>query len=124
MSQDPINYDEIQRRVRDRVQRRYRFYAHSLVFVLGIAVVGSLGSPVLFLIWVGAWVGHWLYNNYLNNLEQAIEQEVEAEINKVVKRKRDYADIYDRYDNGDFDYDEDEHPSWLGDDGELIGYED
>jgi hypothetical protein len=123
MHHDPIDYDAIQRRVRNRVQRRYRFYAHSLVFVLGIAIVGSWKSPLLFMIWVGAWIGHWLYNNYLNNLERAVEQEVEHEVDKIVKRKREYADIYQAYQNGDFEYADDERPQWLGDDGELIGYE-
>ena len=124
MYPNPIDYDAIQRRVRDRVQRRYRFYAHTLVFVLGILIVGNWASPLMFMIWVGAWVGHWLYNNYLNNLERAIEQEVDKEVDKVVKRKREYADIYEFYENGDMHEETDNRPAWLGDDGELVDYRD
>ena len=124
MHHNPIDYEAIQRRVRERVQRRYRFYAHTLIFVLGMLIIGNWGNALGFLIWVGLWVGHWLYNNYLNNLEHAIEDEVEKEVDKVVKRKREFAEIFDRYDDGDFDYEDDERPQWLGDDGELIGYED
>ena len=129
MYPNPIDYDAIQRRVRERVQRRYRFYAHTVVFGLGILIVGSWGSPLMFMIWVGAWVGHWLYNNYLNNLEQAIEQEVDKEVDKVVKRKREYAEIaemYEQFENGDY-HDEVEvesRPAWLGDDGEFVDYRD
>jgi hypothetical protein len=124
MQHDPIDYEGIQRRVRERVQRRYRFYAHSAVFVMGIPIVGGWGSPLIFMLWVGVWVVHWLYNNYLNNLEIAIEAEIDKEVDKVVKRKRDYAEIYERYANGDFDHADDARPQWLGDDGEIIGYED
>jgi hypothetical protein len=120
---NPIDYDAIQRRVRDRVQRRYRFYAHTLVSVRGVLIVGNWGSPLLFMVWVGTWVGHWLYNNYRNNLEHAIEQEVDKEVDKVAKRKREYADIFERYENGDFHAENVDRP-WLGDDGELIDYQD
>ena len=121
---DPIDYEAIQHRVRERVQRRYRFYAHSAVFVLGIPVIGAWGSPLLFMLWVGVWFGHWLYNNYHNNLELAIEEEVEREVDRVVKRKRDYAEIFKHYQNGDFDDLPEDRPGWLGDDGEIVGYED
>ena len=124
MQYDPIDYEAIQRRVRERVQRRYRFYFHSAVFVLAIPIVGSRGTPFLFLVWVGAWVSHFLWNNYQNNLELAVEQEVDKEVDRVLKRKRDYSDVYEYYIDDELDSAPEERPEWLGDDGEIIGYED
>lgn len=119
MYPDPIDYESLQRRVTMRVQRRYRFFFHSAIFVLGIPVVGGWGSPLWFLLWVGAWVGHWLWMNYQNNLEQEIEREIEAERARVVKRKRDYADLYDPHAE-EYEYEDDgRRDIWLGNDGEL-----
>ena len=119
MYPDPIDYESLQRRVTLRVQRRYRFFFHSAIFVLGIPVVGGWGSPFAFLLWVAAWVAHLLWMNYQNNLEQEIEREIESERAKVVKRKREYADLYEQTPDAYEGYDEGRNDICLGNDGEL-----
>jgi hypothetical protein len=121
MQHDPIDYEAIQRRVIHRVQRRYRFIFHSAIFALGIPVVGSWSSPEIFMIWVGAWVMHLLWVNYQNHLEKAIEQEIDRERERVIKRKREYAEMAERY---VLDPYEEDRPEWLGDDGEIVEHDD
>jgi hypothetical protein len=123
MQQDPIDYEAIERRVVIRMQRRYRFFYHSAIFFLGIPVIGAWGSPEIFLGWVGGWIFHFMWMQYQNNIEKAIEHEIEYERDKVIKRKREYAEIYERYQNGDFQDDYEERPEWLSDDGEIRGYD-
>lgn len=123
MQQEPIDYEAIQRRVLLRVQRRYRFFFHTAIFILGLPVLGNWGSPEVFLGWVGIWVFHLIWLQYQNNIEKAIEQEIEAEREKIFKRKRDYAEIESRYENGHFRGNYQASPEWLGDDGELLDYE-
>lgn len=133
-----IDYEAIQRRVTERVQRRYRFFFHSAVFLVGIPLIGSWAAPQLFLLWIGGWVAHLLYYNYQNNLEAAIDDEIEREHDRAMKRKRDQIDIMERY--GDLDspdaaqeviveevadpYKHGNRPAWLGDDGELRIHDD
>jgi hypothetical protein len=117
MQYDPIDYEAIQQRVIHRVQRRYRFIFHSAIFALGIPVIGSWSSAEIFMIWVGAWVMHMLWVNYQNHLEKAIEQEIDRERERIIKRKREYAEMTERY---QFDPYEEEDTDWLGDDGEFV----
>jgi len=123
MQQDPIDYEAIQHRVVIRMQRRYRFFYHSAIFVIGIPVIGAWGSPEIFMVWVGIWIFHFLWMQYQNNLEKAIEHEIEQERDKIIKRKREYAEIYEHYQNGDFQEEYEGRPEWLSDDGEIRGYD-
>lgn len=124
MHQDPIDYDAIRRRVVQRVQRRYWFFFHSAIFVLGIPVVGGSGSAFMFLVWVGAWVLHFLWMNYQNQIEKSIAQEIEVEREQIIKRKRDYAVLEEELRRRGFQEHPDDPTLWLGDDGELIEYYD
>ncbi|MEL7433135.1 MAG: hypothetical protein AAFN11_04235 [Chloroflexota bacterium] len=124
MYHDPIDYETIQRRVVARVRRRYGFFFHTAIFVLGLPVIGGFGSAFGFFLWTGAWILHLVWMSYQNNIEKAIEHEIELEQQKVYKRKREYADLEARYENGDFRHDYDERPAWLSDDGELVGTND
>lgn len=123
MQHDPIDYETIQRRVIARVRRRYGFFFHTAIFILGIPVIGGWGSAEGFLIWVGAWIFHFIWMMYHNNIERAIESEIDREREKVIKRKRDHAEIEERYHNGDFRNNYDSRPEWLGDDGELRNFD-
>lgn len=119
MQYDPIDYEAIQRRVKARVRRRYGFLFHSAIFVLGIPVIGGWGSAFGFFIWVSAWISHLIWMTYQNNIERDIEREIDMEREKILKRKRDHAELDDYYANGHFRDDYDSRPDWLGDDGEL-----
>ncbi|MGJ3241120.1 MAG: hypothetical protein ACFE0Q_20585 [Anaerolineae bacterium] len=123
MQYDPIDYDAIQRRVVARVRRRYGFYFHTAIFFLGLFVIGAWGSAFGFFVWVSVWVMHLMWLLYQNNIERAIEQELDHEREKLLKRKRDYADIQDYYEQGAFRERYDTRPDWLGDDGELHPYD-
>lgn len=123
MQYDPIDYEAIQRRVVARVRRRYGFFFHTAIFVLGIPVIGGWGSAMGFIIWIGAWILHFVWMTYQNNIEGAIEREIDAEREKFLKRKRDHSEIQDHYENGAFRDEYESRPDWLGDDGELNGYE-
>jgi hypothetical protein len=123
MQHEPIDYEAIQRRVLLRVQRRYRFFFHTALFFLGLPVLGTWGSPEFFLLWMGLWIFHLIWLQYQNHIERAIEQEIELEREKAIKRKRDYARLESRYQNGHFREEYNHHPpDWLGDDGELVDY--
>jgi len=116
MHDDGIDYDAIEYRVTRRLQRRYRFFLHSAVFLIGIPIIGQWNAAELFLIWVAIWVFHLIWVNYQAHLEQAIKQEIEQERRRRFKRKREFAD--------DLAYDEPQRmqhasPPRLGDDGEL-----
>lgn len=120
---DPVDYETIERRVVGRVRRRYGFFFHTAIFVLGIPVIGGWGSAFGFFIWVGAWITHLMWMTYQNNIERAIEREIDLEREKVLKRKREYAEIDDYYENGVFRDEYDSRPEWLGDDGEIHPYD-
>jgi len=120
MYHDPIDYEGIQRRVVARLQRRYRFFFHTAIFVLGIPVVVGWSTPTVFLLWIGIWLFHLVWMNYQNNVEKAIAEEIEQERGKVIKRKRDMADIEARYEQGEFRKQYDDRPDWLTEDGELV----
>lgn len=119
MQYDPIDYEAIQRRVVARVRRRYGFFFHTAIFILGIPVIGGWGSAMGFFVWIGAWIFHLIWMLYQNNIEGAIEREINAERGKVLKRKREHAEIQDHYEAGAFNDTYDARPDWLGDDGEL-----
>lgn len=119
MQYDPIDYEAIERRVVSRVRRRYGFFFHTAIFVLGIPVIGGWGSAFGFFIWVAVWLMHLMWMTYQNNIERAIEREFDIEREKVLKRKRDHAEIDDLYHSGNFRNHYDSRPEWLGDDGEL-----
>jgi hypothetical protein len=123
MQYDPIDYEAIQRRVVARVPRRYGFFFHTAIFVLGLPVIGGWGSAFGFFIWVAAWIMHLIWMSYQNNIERAIEREFDMEREKVLKRKRDHAEIQEYYENGVFREDYESRPEWLGDDGELHPYD-
>lgn|GEM_PF-5640634 len=120
---DPVDYESIERRVVARVRRRYGFFFHTAIFVLGIPVIGGWGSAFGFFIWVAAWITHFMWMTYQNNIERAIEREIDMEREKVLKRKRDYAEIDAYYENGVLRDEYDSRPEWLGDDGELHPYD-
>lgn len=122
MIPDPIDYERIAQRVTQRVQRRYRFFLHSALFVLGIPIVGAWGSPLLFVLWVGAWVGHWLWMSYQNRLEEAIQEEIELERDRLHKRKRAASEA----DSLPYDaslYAPEEVVRWDADDGDVVRYD-
>lgn len=123
MQYDPIDYEAIQRRVVARVRRRYGFFFHTAIFILGIPVVGGWGSAMGFILWIGAWILHFLWMTYQNNIEGAIEREIDVEREKILKRKRDHAEIQEHYENGTFRERYDSRPEWLSDDGELRDYD-
>jgi flagellar biosynthesis component FlhA len=129
-----IDYEAIQRRVVRRVQRRYRFFIHTAAFIIGIPLIGGGAAPAIFLFWIAAWVFHLLYYTYQNHLEAEIEREIERETDKAYKRKRETHDII-QHAPPVVDEAEDvivveapdprtRRPSWLGDDGELVGFDD
>ena len=91
MHPDPIDYDQIERRVTLRFQRRYRFFIHTAVFVIGIPLLAQFNSAELFLIWVSLWLFHLIWMHYQHNLELAIDDEIEFERDRMLKRKRDAA---------------------------------
>lgn len=110
MQYDPIDYDDIQRRVTQRIQRRYRFLMHSAIFVLAIPFLGMWGSAFGFFVWVAVWVSHLIWLSYHNHVEQAIAHEIDEERERVIKRKRHHAaldQLYQQYDHDDFDDDYD-----------------
>ncbi|MGB7339719.1 MAG: hypothetical protein WBC91_12570 [Phototrophicaceae bacterium] len=123
MQYDPIDYEAIQRRVVARVRRRYGFFFHSAIFILGIPVIGGWGSAFGFFIWVGAWITHLIWMTYQNNIERTIEREIDMEREKILKRKRDHAELDAYYETGQFRNEYDAQPEWLGDDGELHPYD-
>ena len=123
MQYDPIDYEAIQRRVIARMRRRYGFFFHTAIFILGIPVVGGWGSALGFIIWIGAWILHLIWMTYQNNIERAIDREIDFEREKILKRKRDYAEIEEYYEQGVFREQYDSRPEWLGDDGELHPYD-
>lgn len=112
---DGIDYEAIQRRVTQRVQRRYRFFIHSSLFVIGIPLIGGWASAQIFLLWIAAWVCHLIYYNYQNHLEYAIDEEIEREEERLLKRKHETLDLLERLPESEF-----QRPEWLGDDGELL----
>lgn len=93
MYPDPIDYERIERRVAVRFQRRYRFFIHSAVFVIGIPLIAQFNSAGLFLVWVALWLFHLIWMNYHHNLERAVDDEIEIERERTIKRKRDYAEL-------------------------------
>lgn len=127
---DEIDYHAIEQRVTRRIQRRYRFFFHTVLFIIGIPIIAGWNSPEVFLLWVALWASHLLWVNYQANLEAAIADEIERE------RLRRY---HHKHDGGGWDVpanalalhaDEarEGHPRWLGDDGEFVevydeGYE-
>jgi hypothetical protein len=146
MRHDDIDYNAIQRRVTERVQRRYRFFLHTAVFIVGIPIIGQWNLSWLFLLWGLAWVGHLLQVSYYYHLEKAIAAEVEREQQRLQKRKRheiappehvyetatrlaehDDPDTYASKQRSPYPPDESNghgYPDWLGDDGEFRDYED
>lgn len=126
MHNNGIDYDAIQRRVTRRVQRRFRFWIHTAVFFMGVPIFGGFESANFFILWTAGWLFHLIYMLYQNNLEVEIDEEIEREYERGIKRKRDEIDImhqipeYDEeYYNGEYH----ERPQWLGDDGEIVGYD-
>lgn len=89
MYPDPIDYDQIEQRVTMRYHRRYRFFIHTAVFVIGIPLIAQFNSAELFLIWVSLWLFHLIWMNYHHNLERAIDDEIEREEDRLLKRKRE-----------------------------------
>lgn len=137
---DYVDYDDIQRRVTERVQRRYRFFFHSAIFVVGLPIIGQWQSATLFLLWVTGWICHLLWVSYHHHLQRAIDEEIAYEQERL-KRKRHaidearipYDDYYHpdetEYDEQPASYPPDEHngharPAWLGDDGEFVRSDD
>lgn len=121
MQPEPIDYEAIQRRVILRVQRRYRFFFHTALFLLGLPVVGTWGSPEFFLLWTGLWVFHLIWLQYQNHIERAIEQEIELEREKAIKRKRDYLELEQRK-NGHY-RDSYHHDDYFDDDSAIHDYD-
>jgi hypothetical protein len=122
MPDDDINYEAIIQRVTVRVQRRYRFFLHTVIFVIGIPIIGLWNAHVFFLLWVGLWACHLLWVNYQATLETAIAEEIQRERLRQYKLKRDRELAYD-FEHAPPD---DAYPPdtiWLGDDGELIEYD-
>lgn len=120
MQYDPIDYENIQRRVVARVQRRYRFFLHTAIFVLAIPFIGGWGSAFGFLIWISVWVAHFVWMSYQNNIERAIETEIDLERERVVKRKRHQAEMETHYQNH---YPDDDESEWLYDNAQDYNYE-
>lgn len=89
MYPDPIDYNQIEQRVTLRFQRRYRFFIHTAVFVIGIPLIAQFNSAGLFLIWISLWLFHLIWMNYHHHLEVAIDEEIELERDRTLKRKRD-----------------------------------
>jgi hypothetical protein len=106
MSDEPqIDYEAVRQRVIEKTQRRYRFIAHSIVFVLGFPLVGEWGGIPL-LLWILAWAFHLLWLSYHHSLEQALEEAIAQEEARLAKAKRAH------------------HDARLNDDGELIADDD
>lgn len=115
-----IDYDAIQRRVTQRVKRRYRFFFHTAIFLLGIPLAGSPQTPWVLLFWIGAWAVHFIWNSYQGQLEQAIDEEIAFEHERLYKRKREFTQLYREMNPPDDENHAAPHPAWLGDDGEII----
>jgi len=97
MSDEPqIDYEAVRQRVIEKTQRRYRFIAHSIVFVLGFPLVGEWGGIPL-LLWILAWAFHLLWLSYHHSLEQALAEAIAEEEARLAKAKRAYlrADLDD-----------------------------
>lgn len=146
MRHDDIDYQTIQRRVTERVQRRYRFFLHTAVFIVGIPIIGQWNVSWLFLLWGLAWVGHLLQVSYHHHLEKAIAAEIEQEQQRLQKRKRHEVVPSERFQEADIRHAESDfsdeayvrqqspyppdesnghgYPDWLGDDGEFREYGD
>lgn len=84
-----IDYQDIEQRVTRRFQRRYRFMLHSVIFVMGILLMGSRMTAEGFFAWTVLWAIHALWMSYQGNLENAIREEIEREHNLMYKAKRD-----------------------------------
>jgi hypothetical protein len=145
MRHDDLDYNAIQRRVTERVQRRYRFFLHTAVFIIGIPIIGQWRVAWLFLLWGLGWLVHLLWVSYHHHLEKAIAAEIEQEQSRIQKRKRDEIDHLQRIRDIEaadeaIAYDDDyaprqkspyppddsnghTYPDWLGDDGELRDYD-
>lgn len=126
MHNNGIDYEAIQRRVTQRVQRRFRFWIHTAVFVMGIPIFGGFDSPNFFLVWTSTWILHLIYMLYQNNLESELDEELERAYDRSIKRKRDEIDIMHQLPEYEDEYFADEYherPSWLNEDGEIVGYD-
>ena len=109
MYDDPVNVRDIEARVTERYQRRYRFILHSVIFFMGLVFFGPRMSAEAFFIWTILWVLHFLWITYRSGLEEAIRQEIEAERERYHKAKRE--EVFDHrrlrdpsYEGSDHDY--------------------
>jgi hypothetical protein len=109
MYDDPLDVREIETRVTERYQRRYRFILHSVIFFMGLIFFGPRMSVEAFFAWTVLWVLHFLWIGYRSGLEAAIRQEIEAERERYHKAKRE--EVFDQrrlhdpaYEGHDQDY--------------------
>lgn len=119
MSDHDIDYASIRERVIQKTQRRYRFIAHTVIFVLGFPLIGAI-SPLVFLLWILAWAFHFLWLNYHHALETALDQAYDAERDRLYKHKPELDlrlgdDSYtpeDYYPPAPLESDDDEYRTW------------